>query len=171
MKLEDFFLVNLLNSIFSFKFGGKRESVYLPEKGHYQRFSTIYEMGFKGTYTGDFVGPNVYNLIPREQYYPIKQMLFCNLLIYVPNVLFYQNLTPEERIRRYGPQGCITAWQASQMNRCDIGLDALNDIVFGLLPKFVTGPCAKFCTKVFVPHLARLASEVVILKPVACSSK
>ena len=57
------------------------------------------------------------------------------------------------------------------MNQCHIGLDALNDIVFGLLPKFVAGPCAQFCTKVFVPHLARLASEVVILKPVACSSK
>ena len=52
------------------------------------------------------------------------------------------------------------------MNQCHIGLDALNDIVFGLLPKFVAGPCAQFCTKVFVPHLARLASEVVIPKPV-----
>ena len=68
MQLEDSFLLNLLNNIFSYKFGGKRESVYLPENGHYQRFSTIYEMGFKGTYKGDFVGPNIYNLIPREEY-------------------------------------------------------------------------------------------------------
>ena len=66
----------------------KRENVYLPEKRHYQRFSTIYEMGFKGTYKGDFVGPKIYSLILREQYYLIKQMLFCNLLIYVPNYLF-----------------------------------------------------------------------------------
>ena len=89
--LEDFFAKGI-------------ESVYLPEKRHYQRFSTIYEIGFKGTYTGDYAGPDIYSLILREQYYPIKQMLFCNLLIYVPNALFDQNLTREahQKIRLAG---------------------------------------------------------------------
>ena len=72
MPLENFFLLKLII--------GNRENVYLPEKSHYKRFSTIFEMGFRGTYKDDYVKPH----IPFDftgAIYLIKQMLFCNLLI------------------------------------------------------------------------------------------
>ena len=103
IRLEDFFLLKLI-------IGGNRENVYLPEKGYYKRFSTIFEMGFRGTYKG--LRPNIYSLIRREHYYFIKRILFCNLLIVVFNYLFNQNLIPADCIKKYGLRGCLTAWQA-----------------------------------------------------------